>query len=194
MPQVTVPHAPLRPRIPMLRDRYDTTTTRMACVLLTLHVDKTFSLRNVEIGGAGVVRFFVFTVMPFGLKPASYVFTKVLRPFTKYWRGMGIKVVIYIDDGISARKTEKLAKEAGDVITVNLTEAGFYINWSKSNLEPKQVGRWLGTVVDTRKMRFSVPAEKINKVRADIDYILEKDACTAKQLAKIGLLPVGVHL
>ena len=149
---------------------------------------------ELEIGGAEVTRFFVFTVMPFGLKPASYVFTKVLRPFTKYWRGMGIKVVIYIDDGISARKTEKLAKEAGDVITANLTEAGFYINWGKSNMEPKQVGRWLGTVVDTRKMRFSVPAEKINKVRADIDYILEKDTCTAKQLAKIADTLSSMHL
>ena len=47
--------------------------------------------------------------------------------------------------------------------------------------------------MDTRKM-FSVPAEKINKVRADIDYILEKDACTAKQLAKIAGTLSSMHL
>ena len=48
----------------------------------------------------GKHRFFVFLVMPFGLGPASYVFTKMLRPLVKRWRGRGIRSIIYIDDGI----------------------------------------------------------------------------------------------
>ena len=32
-------------------------------------------------------RYFQFTVLPFGLSTAGYVFTKVLRPFTNRWEG-----------------------------------------------------------------------------------------------------------
>ena len=96
--------------------------------------------REFEENGISIVRFFVFTVLPFGLKPASYVFTKVLRPLIKYWRAMGIKAVIYVEDGIAARKTEALAAKAGEVIASSLAGAGFYINWEKSNFSPKQEG------------------------------------------------------
>ena len=50
----------------------------------------------------GSTKYFHFCVLPFGLSLVCYVFTKVLRPFTKRWRGIGIKVIIYIDDGIAA--------------------------------------------------------------------------------------------
>jgi len=51
--------------------------------------------------GDGVHRkFFVFRVLPFGLATACYVFTKLLRPLVKRWRAMGIRVILYIDDGI----------------------------------------------------------------------------------------------
>ena len=44
--------------------------------------------------------YFEFTVLPFGLAIACYLFTKMLRPLVKHWRSLGIKVVLYIDDGI----------------------------------------------------------------------------------------------
>ena len=34
----------------------------------------------------GTIRYFHFNVLPFGLWPAPYVFTKVMRQLTKYWR------------------------------------------------------------------------------------------------------------
>ena len=48
-------------------------------------------------------RYFVFLVMPFGLATASYVFTKVLRPLIKKWRGQIIRSIIYIDDESTVR-------------------------------------------------------------------------------------------
>ena len=99
-------------------------------------------------------RFFVFTVLPFGLSPASYVFTKMLRPLTKYWSGKGIKAIIYIDDGIGAKRNEKLTREAGKIIMDTLINAGFHINWQKSNFTPKQEGSWLGTTINTRNLQF----------------------------------------
>jgi hypothetical protein len=44
-------------------------------------------------------RYFVFTVLPFGLKSSAYIFTKLLRPLVAYSRRQSIKVVLYLDDG-----------------------------------------------------------------------------------------------
>ena len=48
----------------------------------------------------GTSRYFVFKVLPFGLASACYVFTKVLRPLIKRWRGKGIPSILFLDDGI----------------------------------------------------------------------------------------------
>ena len=32
------------------------------------------------------LKYYVFTVLPFGLSSAPYVFTKCLKPLQKYWR------------------------------------------------------------------------------------------------------------
>ena len=42
--------------------------------------------------------FYVFTVLPFGLSSAPYVFTKVLKPLEKYWRIQGVCIAIFLDD------------------------------------------------------------------------------------------------
>ena len=34
----------------------------------------------------GVIRFYKFTVLPFGISTGPYLFTKVLRPLIRYWR------------------------------------------------------------------------------------------------------------
>jgi len=47
----------------------------------------------------GINRFFTFTVLPFGLTFAPYVFTKCLRPLVKHWRSLGFFLVLYLDDG-----------------------------------------------------------------------------------------------
>ena len=44
----------------------------------------------------GKEHFYVFTVLPFGLSPASYVFSKTLRPLTKKSRAEGIKIVVFL--------------------------------------------------------------------------------------------------
>lgn len=50
-------------------------------------------------------RYFVFTVLQFGLSTGPYIFTKVLRPLVKHWRGKAIRIVVYLDDGSGASST-----------------------------------------------------------------------------------------
>ena len=58
-------------------------------------------------------RFFEFTVLPFGLSTAGYIFTKILRCLVKHWRELGFKIILYLDDGLiiasSKRECERVA-------------------------------------------------------------------------------------
>ena len=47
-----------------------------------------------------VVKYLVFSVLPFGLSSAPYIFTKLVRALVCYWRGLGRRVVMFLDDGI----------------------------------------------------------------------------------------------
>ena len=70
------------------------------------------------------------------------VFKKVSCPFTKRWRGIDIKAIIYIDDGIAASRCFELAKTAGELIQNDLVSAGFAINAEKSDFNLKAKGKW----------------------------------------------------
>ena len=121
----------------------------------------------------GRTRYFVFIVMPFGLSPASYVFTKVLRPFIKKWRGEGIRCIIYVDDGIHGAAGKRETAYNCLKIREDLELAGFTLNEEKSCMYPSQTGRWLGFNIDSVHLMLSVPDEKLEKLLA-----ISKEATT----------------
>ena len=89
-------------------------------------------------------KYYKFTVLPFGLSSACFVFTKVMRPLVKYWRGLGMWAVIYIDDGIVLASSQEECIEVGNIGQSSLEQAGFLWHIEKSNWEPAQVGRGVG--------------------------------------------------
>ena len=42
----------------------------------------------------GVLQYFVFTVLPFGLSSACYAFKKLMRPVVRHWRGGGLRAIV----------------------------------------------------------------------------------------------------
>lgn len=122
----------------------------------------------------GTIRYFQFCVLPFGLSSACFIFTKVMRTFVKNWRSTGMKCVIYIDDGINGASSSSRAAIENAIILRDLKEAGFVINKDKSNGTPAQTGKWLGMTLDTNKMIFSVPIEKINKLQQQLTVVLKQ--------------------
>ena len=95
-----------------------------------------------------IVKFFVFTVLPFGLSTAPFVFTKVVRPLVKYWRFNSIKIACFLDDGLGIGNTFERALEDSIFVLNSLTKAGFNINSEKSVWQPTKVLTWLGIEVD----------------------------------------------
>ena len=54
------------------------------------------------------IKYFVFTVLAFGLSSTGYIFTKVVRPIVAHLRKDGIKVTVYLDDGLGLADNEKV--------------------------------------------------------------------------------------
>ena len=76
-------------------------------------------------------RYFAFKVLPIGLTLAPFLFNKIMRCLVAFWRAQGIKISVFIDDGLgSADKVQSNIHSL--VVRKSLTEAGFVINTQKS--------------------------------------------------------------
>ena len=132
----------------------------------------------------GKIRFFVFTVLPFGLGLGPFLFTKLLRPLVQWWRGKGFKCQIYIDDGfITGPKFETVSKMS-EICRKDLENLGFTLN-EKCVWQPMQKLKYLGFVLDLDDFSISVPVEKVKATVAAIDKILREKLLTARQLAQV---------
>jgi hypothetical protein len=76
----------------------------------------------------GSTKYFQFTVLPFGLSSAPYIFTKLLKPIVKKWRSQGNSIVIFLDDGLGAGRTYTLAKIFSLQAHADLLKFGFLPN------------------------------------------------------------------
>ena len=84
----------------------------------------------------GNIKFFVFTVLPFGLTSAPFILTKVVRPLVKYWRLNSVKITCFLDDGIGIEYNYEEAKSKSEFVQGTLTKSGFIPNIQKSTWEP----------------------------------------------------------
>lgn len=103
------------------------------------------------------MQYYVFKVLPFGLATACFVFTKMMRQFTKSWRAKGIRAVVYIDDGLAIAASKEEAQRVAVIIENDLTSAGWVLNTEKSRLSPFRSGVWLGWLLDLNEGALSVP-------------------------------------
>ena len=97
---------------------------------------------------------------------------------------MGIKSIIYLDDGIAGKKSYRETENVGIIIAGDLEKAGLIANMDKSDFTPRQRGLWLGLIIDTRYMKFFLPQEKINKLKLQIAQLLSIENCTPKQISR----------
>ena len=48
----------------------------------------------------GKTKYYMFCVIPFGLSVSGFIFSKVMRVVITYWRALGLRVAMFLDDGI----------------------------------------------------------------------------------------------
>ena len=57
--------------------------------------------------------------------PLLLHFTKVVRPLVRYWHARGLRILVYLDDGLCAMSGEQVAMEASQLVQRTLEMAGF---------------------------------------------------------------------
>lgn len=134
--------------------------------------------------------YYTFDVLPFGLSTAGFIFTKVLRHLVQKWRSEGIRIIMYLDDGIAAASTFKEAVAAADLIRKDLTDFGFEIAEEKSDWTPKRLVTWLGNKFDFCNGEIHLTEVRTNEIVTGIQAILSNVAkgnllCRVRTLASV---------
>ena len=76
--------------------------------------------------------------MLFGMCSAPHVFAKLLRPLGEHWRSQGIKISVYLDNGIAIADSKPKAQLHSNNVRDTLVKAGFGANDENSVWEPKK--------------------------------------------------------
>ena len=134
----------------------------------------------------GTQRYFVFSVLPFGLTSAPYIFTKIVRCLVKFWRGAGVKFCCFLDDGIGTNISEEVTKLQADFVRSSLRESGFLANQKKSVWAPTQIITWLGIVVNLKEGFFSISESRESSILNWLKSIIDRSPySSARKFSKV---------
>ena len=126
--------------------------------------------------------------MPFGLAPAPRIATKFLQPVIKYLRRRGVRCTVYIDDIIILARSRVQSLKHTQLAVDLLHSLGFGIHPDKLQGVPRQSVEFLGFQVNSVKMQFRVPQNKIRDLRRQIHLTLlqsQKGQLTVRRFASL---------
>ena len=130
------------------------------------------------------VKFYVFTVLPFGLSSAPHVFTKILKPLEKHWKYQGICLAVFLDDGWGIEKDSQVCGVVANAVRADLFKAGFVTNEDTSVWIPCQRLDWLGITWDSARGTIEIVDGRAVKIMNTIDSIIASDfVLSARRLA-----------
>ena len=131
-------------------------------------------------------RYFVFTVLPFGLATAPFVFTKIQKALLKHWRGQGIRIFTYLDDGVGGHSSRQEAKLISQTVRNDIDQSGFVWHPEKSCWDPTKCDEVLGFIVNLAEGYFRVPERRITKLNALLNNITTNNyKITAHDIARL---------
>ena len=103
----------------------------------------------------------VFTVIPFELSAAPFVFTKMVRPLIRYWRLHAIRIAYFFKNGLGTEFEFSKSETTSKFVLNTLVNAGFVTNKEKPAWEPIKILAWLGISVNFNKRCLYVSKECI---------------------------------
>ncbi len=101
-----------------------------------------------------------YTVLPFGLSLAPRTFTKCMDAALSPLRQMGIRILNYLDDWLILAQSEVELLSHRTLILSHLERLGLRVNFAKSALSSSQRVSFLGTVLDSARMRAVIAPER----------------------------------
>jgi len=152
------------------------------------------------LGFSWLGKTYAFTVLPFGLSPACWVFTKLTNELVGRWRAMGIKLIHYLADFLFAVAGEagdaqfKLFKAVQRQVLSDIEAAGLSLSIPKLVLDPQKCIQFLGYVVDLGANKLTVDPRRVLKLKALLAQLLAKSRRVhVKDLARVTGLLQSMH-
>lgn len=135
---------------------------------------------------------YCFTKMCFGLASACKAYTtlmgEILRPLRSGQLGQE-RLTTMIDDTQLAFSSKAQGKYRMRTMVLLYAALGFFLSLDKCSLLPKHQNKFLGLIVDAQHLTFIVPAEKVVRYKAAAAEFLQRQQCSARQVAQLaGLL------
>ena len=125
-------------------------------------------------------RIFRYRALPFGLRPAPRLFTRLVTVVAAFLRERGIRLYCYLDDWlVVADSPLRLAAHRDFTLTV-VQSLGFIVNWEKSELTPTQRPTFLGAVIDLPAQRACPTPERIGTVMAAARALRHRQSAPAR--------------
>lgn len=125
-----------------------------------------------------------FLVLPFGINDAPRAFTRTMKPPIANVRTLGFRVIVYLDDILLAAASKQLCSTQGRILIKLLQDLGFVINFRKSNLVPSQIIQFLGFIVDSRDMSFTLPPIKVRDLISKANYLKSQRNVTLREISQ----------
>ncbi|UMM15718.1 hypothetical protein L5515_009620 [Caenorhabditis briggsae] len=129
--------------------------------------------------------YFKFVALPFGLSTAPWLFTKIFRPLVARWREFGIKIFLYLDDGLILAETKEQALLAVKIVREDLEAAGVTVAEDKSFWEPSHQFTWLGLRGDLSERTVRLTEKREKNLRAQLEKMRRSEAPTILDRQKL---------
>ncbi len=141
----------------------------------------------------GQCEWFYFLVLCFGLCTAPFVFTKMLKPLIGRWRAEGIKLILYLDDGLGLADSYEEAKKHAGRVRQDLKLAGFCINDKKSVWAPTKKLTFLGFEINLGARSLATPEIKRQETLQLAQAVISQRHASARKLAKLAGKIISMH-
>ena len=131
-------------------------------------------------------RILYFGQMPFGLAPACWVFTRMMRVAVDHMRLQGLKVLAYIDDGLAGAQPKSEASRLRQMTVDTLLGCGWLINWPKSDLNLSQRDKeFIGYLISTEGQGSLSPSTaRCSKLISAVSAALEARTISPRRVAQ----------
>ena len=126
-------------------------------------------------------KYSVFTVLPFGLSSAPFLFTKVVRPSVKHWHLYAVKIACFLEDGLGIAYTYQDALSCSNFVKATLINLAFVPNVKKSVWIPCQRVIWLGIAVNINNNTLSITSSRITSILNKIEFLTNKTYISARE-------------
>ena len=107
-----------------------------------------------------------FKALPFGLRPAPRLFTRLVACVAAFLRQRGLRLFCYLDDWLLAAESRDLLSRQLHFLLQTVQALGFLINWEKSELAPTRHPTFLGAANDMPRQLARPSPDRVNTIMA----------------------------